>query len=218
MKKIRFLIIICFIVTTQKGTAQSQSDGLYLWNSSHVTYWINNKLELDFANKDQYNNNISRLDYYHFDLTAYRKLTNDFSIGLGVRQTESYKPTVWKPGNTFLLYGVLYLDPGSMKIKFANRVTAKVYRDSETIYGLDNITNVDFFACSTSKLPKPFLEDELFSNLNRGEIQTIRLYGGFRLIKTHHFGIDLYYCLWRTRPESQWRLYQVVGVNTKVFI
>ena len=218
MKKIYTLIIICLIITVQKVTAQFKSDGFYLWNSSHVTWWVTDKLELDFANKDQYSNNIRHLEYYHFDLTAYRKLTNDFSIGLGVRQTESYKPTGWSPGNTFLLYGVLYLNPGSVKIKFANRFTTKIYRSSETIYGLDNITNVDFFARSTNKLPKPYLMDELFSNIKEGKIQTVRIYGGFRLLKMNHFGLDIYYCYWKSNSTPKWKEYNVLGVNTKFYI
>lgn len=218
MKKIAILVIICFIITAQKVTAQFKSDGFYLWNSTHVTWRVNDKLELDFANKDQYSNNISRLDYYHLDLTAYRKFTNDFSLGLGVRRTESYKSTGWKPGNTFLLYGVLYLNPGSVKIKFANRVTAKVYRDSETIYGLDNITNVDFFAYSTRKFPKPYLMDEIFSDIKAGRIQTIRIYGGFRLLKIRHFGFDIFYCYWKSNSVGAWKEFNVLGMNTKFYI
>lgn len=217
MKKIAFLILVC-LATTLQSAAGSAGDGFYLWNSSHVTWWVNDKLELDFANKDHYSQKLGRLDYYHLDLTAYRKITDKFSVGLGVRQTETYKTNGWKPGNTFLLYGVLFLNPGSVKVKFANRFTTKVYRSAETIYGLDNITNVDFFSHSASKLPKPYLMDEIFSNLNSGKIQTVRLYGGFRLFKTHHFGLDLFYCWWQTRPADTWYLYHVVGVNTKVFI
>lgn len=210
-------MLVC-AVTTLRSAARSQGDGFYLWNSSHVTWWVTNNLELDFANKDHYSQTLGRLDYYHLDLTAYRKLTNRFLLGLGFRQTESYKTTGWNPGHTLLLYGVLNLNPGDVKIKFSNRVTAKLYRSAETIYGLDNITNVDFFARSASKLPKPYLMDEVFSNLNSGKIQTVRLYGGFRLFKTRHFGLDLFYCWWQTRPAGEWYLYHVVGVNTKVFI
>lgn len=218
MKKIVFLIIICLIITVPKSEAQFHSDGIYLWNSSHVTYSVNSKFLLDFANKDQYSNTIGRLEYYHLDLTAYRKMTSDFSLGLGVRRTESYKASKWNPGSTFLLYGVYYLNPGNVKIKFANRVTAKVYKSAETLYGLDNITNVDFFTHSTRKFPKPYLMDEIFSNIEERKINTVRIYGGFRLLKTHYFGFDLFYCYWRNRSDIAWKEFNVWGMNTKFYI
>lgn len=215
MNKITFLIIICFILISSEGYSQLAKDGSYLWNSTSITYSVNTKTDLVFGNKDQFSNQIDRLEYYHLELIAYRKLTTDFSIGLGLRQTESYKSAKWNPGQTILLYGVCFLNPGSVKIKFANRLTSKISKTSATQYGLDNITNVDFFTRSTSKLPKPYLMDELFSSLSAGKIQTIRIYGGFRIFKTRHFGLDIYYCYWKNRSASDWNDYNVAGINTK---
>jgi len=218
MKKIILLSVFFVVMIACQGFAQFASDGSYLWNSTSITYSVNDKTELILANKDHYSNQINHMDYFHFDLTAYRKMSKDFSIGLGVRQTESYKLEHWNPGNTFLLYGVFLLNPGNIKIKFANRVTSKVSKIVDTQYGLDNITNVDFFTHSTSKFPKPFLMDELFSNLNQGKVQTVRIYGGFHLLKLQNLAFDLYYCYQKTRPTWEWKEYNVFGISTKLSI
>lgn len=218
MKKITVVIIILLSVCGNNVFAQLSADGSYIWNTTSITYALNDKTELTFGNKDHYNNQIDRLDYYHFELTGYRKLTNLFSLGLGLRQTESYKSNGWNPGQTYLLYGVLFFNPLDMKIKFSNRLTAKVSKTAETQYGLDNISNIDFFVRSTCKFPKPYLMDEIFSNINSGKIQTIRIYGGFHVFKREHFGIDLYYCNWQTRSTADWKSYNVLGISTKVRI
>ncbi|MDP2338872.1 MAG: DUF2490 domain-containing protein [Bacteroidota bacterium] len=215
MKKIATLIIIFYTVFAPKGFAQIVSDGSYLWNSTNITYSINDKTELVLSNKDHYSNQIDRLEYFHFDLIAYHKISDKFSLGLGLRQTESYKSDRWNPGQTYMFYGVYLMNPGNVKIKFANRITSKVYKTSDTQYGLDNITNVDFFVRSTNKWPKPYLMDEFFSNLKLLKLQTFRLYGGFRLIKTDHLGIDLFYCFWLANSESSWKNFNVYGLNTK---
>lgn len=215
MKKIILLIIIFVLQFIPEGFSQIASDGSYFWNSTSITYSINDKTELYFGNKDHYSNQISRLDYLHFELIGYRKLTKTFALGLGVRQTENYKTDGWNPGKTYMLYGVFLVNPWDIKIKFANRLVAKTYKTSESQFGLDNITNVDFFSRSTSKLPKPYLMDELFTSLNLGKVQTIRLYGGFRLLKTEHFGLDIYYCYLKTRSTTEWRDYNVFGLNTR---
>ena len=142
--------------------AQLGSDGSYLWNSTSITYSFNDKTELAFGNKDQYSNQIDRLEYYHFELIGYRKLTSKFSLGLGVRQTESYKSGGWIPGQTYLFYGILFFNPFDMKIKFSNRLAAKVSKTTDTQYGLDNISTIDFFTKSKCKFPRPYLMDELF--------------------------------------------------------
>lgn len=215
MKKITLLIIILLALIIPKGFSQIASDGSYFWNSTSITYSFNDKTELYFGNKDHYSNQINRLDYLHFELIGYRRLSKIFSLGLGLRQTESFKSDKWNPGKTYMLYGVFAWNLWDIKIKFANRLVAKTYKTSDTQYGLDNITNVDFFAKSTSKWPKPYLMDELFTSLNLGKVQTIRLYGGFRLLKTNHFGLDVYYCYWKTRSTAEWKDYNVFGLNTR---
>jgi hypothetical protein len=217
MKKITVVIIILLSVCGNNVFAQLSADGSYIWNTTSITYSLNDKTELSLGNKDHYSNQIDRLDYYHFELIGYRKLTNQFSLGLGLRQTESYKSNGWNPGQTYLLYGVLFFNPLDMKIKFSNRLTAKVSKTAENQYGLDNISNIDFFVRSTCKFPKPYLMDEIFSNINSGQIQTIRIYGGFHVFKKEHFGIDLYYCNWQTRSTA-WKGYNVLGISTKVRI
>ena len=218
MKKITVVIIILLSVCGNNMFAQLSADGSYIWNTTSITYTLNDKTELSLGNKDHYNNQIDRLDYYHFELTGYRKLTNQFSLGLGLRQTESYKSNGWNPGQTYLLYGVLFFNPLDMKIKFSNRLTAKVSKTAENQYGLDNISNIDFFVRSTCKFPKPYLMDEIFSNINSGKIQTIRIYGGLHLLKMKYFGLDLYYCYWRAHSGPIWNAYNVLGISIKVRI
>ncbi len=216
----KFLSLLLFLLVFvfSKGFAQWGTDGSYFWNSTSITYSVNDKTELCFGNKDHYSNQINRLEYYHFELIGYRKLTNKFSLGLGIRQTENYKSNGWNPGQTYMLYGILLFNPLDMKIKFANRITTKVSRNTDVQYGLDNISNIDFFTHSKCKFPKPYLMDEVFSNINIGKVQTIRLYAGFHVLKKTHWGIDIYYCYWETRPAANWNDYHVFGINTKVRI
>ena len=218
--KVKFtaLLLLVVVFVFQKCFSQLGSDGSYLWNSIGITYSLNDKTDISFGNKDHYSNQINRLEYYHFELIGYRKLTKKFSMGLGIRQTENYKSNGWNPGQTYMFYGILLFEPLDMKIKLANRLTAKVSKAVETQYGLDNISNVDFFVHSTCKFPKPYLMDEIFSNFNVGKIQTVRIYGGFHVFKRKYFGIDLYYCNWQTRSTADWKGYNVIGINTKVSI
>ena len=217
MKKINALFITFLIFFTPEVFAQF-ANGSYFKNTTSITCQLNDKTELVLGNEDHYSNQINRLDYFHFELTGYRKLCNDFSLGLGVRQTESYKIKRWNPGKTYFLYGVYFLNPGNIKIKFANRLALKTYKISDTQFGFDNITNVDFFARSTCKFPKPYLMDEIFSSMNLLNIQTIRLYGGFRLFRKEHLGLDIYYCYWKIRSRSAWENFNVLGLNTKIYI
>jgi hypothetical protein len=215
--RVKFTVLLLFLVvfTFSKGFAQLGSDGSYLWNNTSLTYAFNNKTEITFGNKDHYSNRIDRLDYYHFEFIGYRKFTNKFTMGLGIRQTENYKSDQWNPGQMYMCYGILFFNPLDLKIKFANRLTAKVSKIADTQYGFDNISNVDFFVRSTRIFPKPYLMDEIFSNFNVGKVQTIRIYGGFHVFKREHLGIDLYYCYWQTRSTAEWMDYNVLGIGTK---
>jgi hypothetical protein len=219
MAKIKGLLLLMFVFVISDCFAWMGSDGSYFWNSTGITYSLNDKTELYFGNKDHYSNQSNSLDYYHFELIGYRKLSKQFSIGLGIRQTENYKSNGWNPGQTYMFYGVYLYNPWNMKIKFANRLTTKFSKTADNQYGLDNISNIDFFTKSKWKFPKPYLADELFSNLNSGKVQTIRIYGGFHVLKKENWGIDLFYCNWQTRSTAaDWKAYNVLGISTKVKI
>ena len=218
MKKITVLFLIFLAVGIPKGFTQFAGDGSYFWNSTSITYSFNDKTDLVFGNKDHYSNQTNRFDYMHFEVIGYRKLSDKFSLGLGLRQTETYKSDRWNPGKTYMFYGVYVFNPLDIKIKFANRLVAKTYKISDTQYGFDNITNFDFFTQSANKLPKPYLMDEIFSNIGLKKVQTIRLYGGFRLFQKKHWGVDIYYCYMKTRSTAEWSDYNVFGLSTKVRI
>lgn len=216
--KIKVVLLFLLLFSFLNVFSQWGSDGSYYWNSTGITYSINNKYELYLGNKDHYSNQIDRLDYFHFELIGYRKITDRFSLGLGARQTENYKSDKWNPGQTYMFYGVLSFNPLDIKVKFANRLTAKVNKTTDTQYGLDNISNIDFFTKARCKFPKPYLGDEIFSNFNTKRVQTVRIYSGFHVIKKEHWGIDLYYCYVQTRSTAEWKYYNVLGIGTKVKI
>lgn len=216
--KIKSAVLFLLFLATVSGYAQIGSDGSYFWNSTGISYTINDKYELTFGNKDHYSNQLNHMDYMHFELIGYRKITSKFSLGLGARQWESYKSNSWNSGQTYMFYGVLLFNPLDIKIKFANRLTAKVSNSTDTQYGLDNISNIDFFTKSTRKFPKPYLQDEIFSNFNTRRVQTIRIYSGLHLVKRPHWGFDLYYCYLQSRSTADWKYYNVLGIGTKVKI
>ena len=197
------------------GFGQLGNDGTYLWNTIGINYSLNDKTEFAISNKDHFNFGIKRLDYFQFDLVGYRKLTDHFSLGLGYRLNGTYKSESWNRGGVYMFYGVYFANPRNIKIRFANRIAKRTSTISATQYTFDNITNVDFFARSVSKLPKPYLMDEIFTNLDYRKIQTIRLYGGLHLLKLKYVGVDLYYCYQKTRPNWVWKDYNIIGINTK---
>ena len=84
MKKITVVILLLLSVSGNNLFAQLSADGSYIWNTTSITYTLNDKTELSLGNKDHYSNQINQLDYYYFDLTGYRKLTNHLLLGLGL--------------------------------------------------------------------------------------------------------------------------------------
>lgn len=218
MKKITAVIIILLSICVNKGFAQLSNDGSYLWNTTSITYTLNDKTEFSIGNKDHYSNQINRLDYYYYDLTGYRKLTNHLSLGLGYRRSSSYKSNLWSGSNNYLSYLVYLAQPGNMKIRCATRFAYKTFETADSQYSIDNISTADFFVNSKWHFPKPYLMNEIFTEIKTKRFQNVRIYGGLHLLKMKYFGLDLYYCYWRTHSGPTWYAYNVLGINTKVRI
>ncbi len=218
MKKIDFILILFFTGMGYNVFGQLGGDGSYFWNSTSISYTANHKTEITLSNKDQYSNQIDHLEYFHFDLAAYYRVFENFALGLGIRQNESYKTDGWSPGNAYFFYGVYYFARKNFKVRFSNRIAMRTYKISDTQYTFDNNTTFDFFTDIKAKLPKPYLQDEIFTNLNVQKVQTVRIYGGLHVLKRSHWAIDIYYCLQETRPSWVWKSYDTYGLSTKFHI
>ena len=215
--KLKCFLFLVFVVCQSTGYAQLSTDGSYIWNVFNVNYRIDDQTDLFLNTKEHYTNQADRFDFYHAELTLYRKLGEKFSLGLGYRQTGNYHPEQWTGGHNYLLYGVHFFHPWNVKIKIANRFVYKTFAHSETQYGLDNISNIDFFAQSVNKIPKPYLCEEIFTEARTRKIQNIRVYGGLHVIKTKYIGFDLFYCYWLTQ-SAKWNKYNVFGLTSRVNI
>ena len=218
MNKTRILLIVLLIVSVSDCFAQLAPDGSYLWNIQNVSYPINQNTHLLLNAKEQYSNQIDRHDFFHIELDVFRNINQRFSVGLGYRQTENYKSDVWFAGHNYLLYGICFFSPANLKIKFANRVVYKSFRNADSQIGLDNITNVDFFVRSTNHIPKPYISDEVFSELKSMEIQNVRLYGGLHVWNREHLAFDIFYCDLFVNSANAWKNFNVFGLNTKFTI
>lgn len=215
MAKINGLFLFLLVFSFSKSFAQLANDGSYFWNTTSVTYQPDEKTEFTLGNKDQYSNQINHLEYYYFDFTGYRKVLTYLQLGGGYRFSSTFKSNTWNPSNNYLLYIVYLAQPGNMKIRCATRLAYKTFRTGNDQYTIDNISNIDFFVKSKCRFPKPYLMDEVFTEIKTKRFQNVRIYGGFHLLKKKYFGLDLYYCYWRSHSGNNWLSYNVMGINTK---
>ena len=215
MNRSKLILIFFLLVRFTDCFAQFPNDGSYFWHVTNVNYSINDKISLLLNMKEQFSNQINRVDFFHAELTAFRKINATFSVGLGYRQTENYRSAIWCAGHNYLLYGVCQFSPLNMKIRFSNRIVYKSFKQEDSQVGLDNITNIDFFVRSTNCIPKPFVSDEVFSELRSMVLQNVRLYGGLHIWKGEFLGIDLFYCDIFVNSVNIWSNFSVYGLNTK---
>lgn len=216
MNKIILILLFVFVCGTQIVFGQLGNDGSYLWNTVQINHKIGGKYEFVFTNRVFYSNISDRLDYYFLDFTGYRSLTKHFSAGLGYRRTETYKTDKWNYGNIYWMYGVIYAKTGGVKLKIANRLGYKSFKDIDSQIAFDNISTIDFFTNSTSKFPKPYLIEEVFSELKSMKVQNMKLFTGLHLLKGQHFGFDVFYAFWKSNTSSGWKDYNVYGIATKI--
>lgn len=210
------MIGLFFVISgAQTVFGQLGDDGTYLWNTIQVNHKWGQKYELVFTNRVFYSDISDRLDYYFLDLTGYRTVTKHVSVGLGYRRTETYKTDRWNYGNIYWMYGVIYAKAAGVKFKIANRLGHKSFKEVDSQIAFDNISTIDFFTNSTSKIPKPYVIEEVFSEVKSMKVQNMKLFTGLHLLKKPNFGFDVFYAFWKSNTSTGWKNYNVYGVATK---
>ena len=215
MRKILAFITV-LILLAPVAMAQDDGDG-QIWNTWGFGSTLNEDWkiggELEFRDssvlfRDRY--------YFHGDFGFTRSLNDSLSAGFAFRFVSEMRGgelELEQRPHGHLTYTTHF---GSWTLEERNRVELRTFERSDTYIRYRNrVTLVTPWKLTRLGL-QPFVADELFVNVNDGELNRNRIYAGVKVKPAPRLNLDVYY-LWQSSLKSDyWKDYHAFGIKAKV--
>lgn len=209
MKKVIIVFIFAFYAIT--ACAQNERT-FYLWNTTSFIFSANQKTSFGLSTKSHYLASKGIREMTQLDGSAYREVNSWLRAGLGFRFAQQPK----EEGDLYeyrpqFITTVHNNGKSKLKIRTTNRLERRFFNSGENHFRYYH--NLFFDFRFFSKIPAPYLGEELFNKLNREGLHLTRFYSGFHVYDKKKIVADLYYVFQRSKNSEHWSCSDVAGLN-----
>jgi hypothetical protein len=209
MKKLLLLIFLIGLVSP----ALAQNDrSTYLWNTTSLVAGLGQRSSLCIATRTQYQAFEDSRELTYLDCSFIRTMNSWLRLGLAFRTVQTPKET----GDVYeyrpQLITTVYNNRHQLQYRSTNRLEHRSFNKGDAHFRYYHNIIVDFPAFAP-KVPRIFLEEELFTKLNRESFHLARVYGGLHIYEQPHFVVDLFYIWQQTKAGGEWAGSDVFGLN-----
>lgn len=204
------LILILLLFVGQNIFAQDKRNS-YLWNNLSSQIQLNELYNLKVSTKTHYRLNDHCREMTYLDLAVSRKMNNWLKLGVAFRGAQQVKESgdivEYRPQFS----SSVSLHPQKIKIQSTNRIEHRFFSEGKGYdrYYHNIFVHFPFF----SKLPKPYIGEELFTKFNDEGTHLGRIYGGLHLLERSHLTIDMYYVWQQLKLADKWQTADIFGMN-----
>lgn len=207
----KFIILglILFVGSSLYGQNAPEN---YVWNYNSLAGNLGEKTQLVFSEKLHFNIAETLLDYKQTDIILYHDFTKNVTLGLSLRNANSYKGDSWISEITPQFYAEYTAKLKNIEIKFSNRFDYRNFDDGskQTRYR-NKLTFVSPVSLMKFGL-RPYIAEEMFVKLNGGGFYNYRFFGGIYLFDIRFLEINLFYCYNRFEQTETWTYQNVGGI------
>jgi hypothetical protein len=186
------------------------------WNTESIEGSLAENWKVKLEEEFRFGDNMGKFYYHHTDGSLTYKLTNWFHLGLNYRQIYEKKNGKWQEETRPHINVTLKWKWQDFKFENRNRFEYRMREGRGDVWRYRNKLTLAFPVKWTELSIQPYLADEIFVDLNVGDLNRNRLYAGFRARLMKYLATDIFY-LWQTSEKAgDWIDYNVIGAKLKV--
>ena len=207
----RYIILVLFLIVGGSLFGQDAPES-YIWNYNSLAGKLGKKTQLFFSEKLHFNIEETLIDYKQTDLVLYHDFTKNVTLGVSLRNANSYKNDSWISEITPQFYAVYKTKLKDIDVNFSNRFDYRNFDDGskQTRYR-NKLTLISPVSLAKFGL-RPYIAEEMFVKLNGGGFYNYRLFGGMYLFNIRFLKINLFYCYNRFEQTEKWTYQNVGGI------
>jgi len=211
-------LLIC-VGLPRRHCSAYEDEGFQFWSTASASFDIDRKWKGKFEEEFRLGDDGGHLYYEHSDLGfIYTGLAEWIDVGFNYRQVfEKDDGGEWRQENRPHLN--ITLKTQLLGLDFSDRSRFE-YRDRETkedFWAYRNKVAVEFPVALTPLKLQPYITDEVFINLDEGDLGRNRLYAGLSIEFSRHLKGGAYYLWQSTESGGEWKDIDVLGIQMQIY-
>ena len=209
---------ICFALLSRSTTFAYQDGDWQLWNSGSLQGNLAENLKARWEQQIRFGDRMGELYFCSTDIGLTCKVTHWFCLGVNYWQVYAKKSGKWEVEKRPHINGTLKWKGKSLELENRNRLEYRIPEGADNIWKYRNRLTLTIPAMWTKLKIQPYVADETFVDLDKGEFDRNRLSGGFKALLTDYLGADIYYFWQASQRGEYWIDHNVLGAKLKVII
>ena len=194
------------------GYCQDNDTRLFIWNTSNIRIKLDESNGMKISMKNQYQTNNDLRDMTYVDASYAHKINEWLKLGAAIRRCQYIKSEgdliEYRPQ---FITNVTAIDKG-LKLTSINRIAYRYFKiASDHVRYYHNVYL--HFPSLLKSIPRLYIAEELFTQLNETGLHIKRLYGGLHLLEKNWLRMDLFYVYQKLKSVNKWKTDEVVGLN-----
>lgn len=206
---------LCVVAINSNGYAYDDGD-FQIWHTQVQEKKLNKKTGLSLEEEFRFGDDSNDFYYHHYDAGVSYDLTKNFSLGLNYRHIYEKKSGKFKEENRPHINAIYKWELLGFKVDDRSRLEYRHFDYQVDSWQYRNKANIKLPWKITKLEAQIYLADEIFVNLNEGELTRNRFYSGFGLTLAKNIKIDIYYLLQRSKSSGKWVNANVLGTKFKI--
>lgn len=213
----RFAVTAITVVLISEICFASDDGDFQYWSKAKFSFDINKDWEATFEEEFRLEDDSSRLYRHHSDVGfVYKSLADWIDLGFNYRQVfEKDSEGEWRQENrphlNLTLKGKLF----DLDISDRSRLEYRDRENKKDIWRYRNKVKIKLPFELTSLELQPYLADEMYINLDGGDLNRNRLYSGFSLNLSKKIKAEVYYLWQSSKSGGHWKDLNVLGTQLK---
>lgn len=198
-------------------TALAYEDGdRQFWSTVSIVGNLHENWEVKLDEEFRFGDAMRYLYYHHTDGGVTYRLTHWSDLSLNYRQIYEKKVGEWKQEKRPHINGTMKRTWQGFSLRMRSRFEYRIRHEKDAVWRNRNKLSLVLPFKKTRFDAQPFLADEIFIELDKGELSRNRFYLGLKVRLAKNLKTDISY-LWQTdRKDGDWIDYHVIGTKLKL--
>jgi len=208
--------IIAFVVTGVINAYPYDDGDFQVWHTENQELKVGKKSKIALEEEFRFGDNASEFYYHHYDAGFVYNANKHLDLGINYRQVYELKKGKFKEENRPHVNATVKYDFYGFKIDDRNRFEYRHFDYQDDSWRYRNKFSVKFPWKFTKVEIQPYLADEIFLELENGELTRNRAYSGIGFTLLKNLKGEIYYLLQSTKSSGRWTDTNVLGTKLKL--
>ena len=216
LKKTAALLLVLTLALAGHGLYAYQDGDFQIWQADDQEFKLTKASKLKLQEEFRFGDDAGELYYHHYEADLSYKVHKYLGVSAAYRQIFEGEHGKYKPEYRPHINATGRIEYRGFELSDRNRLEFRCYDDKGSVLRYRNKVTLKLPAMFAPLNIRPYVADEVFTNMDFVAINKNRFYTGVTVDLVQHLKGEVYYLLQSDKKHSRWKNAHVLGLKLKL--